>query len=293
MTASQCKQFLIGLPEAGKTTFLAALWHVVTSNEVDGSLVLERLSGDKKYLNKIKDTWADVKPLERTKVSAEQLVSMFLKDQNSGFVTETIFPDLSGESFDIQWQHRKMKKDHAILISEAMGGLLLIHPDKVIEETLITDITPIINGMKNQTEYIIKPIDDGISERIDQTVWDPKKAPTQIKLVDLLQFITALNNKKPIKLAVVISAWDRIQSDTLPSDWLKKRLPLLWQYLTANSEAFSVAFYGVSAQGGNLGEAVELRKKHTPSERIRVIKDDQVESHDITAPIRWIMDTFC
>jgi hypothetical protein len=290
MTAPQCKQFLIGLPEAGKTTFLAALWHVVTSNEVEGSLVLERLSGDKEYLNIIRDLWADVKPLERTKVSAEQLVSMLLKDQKRGFVTETILPDLSGESFNIQWEHRKMKKDHATLISEAIGGLLLIHPDKVIEETLIPDAIRIVDGMKNQTEHISETIDEGISERIDQTVWDPKKAPTQIKLVDLLQFITALNNKKPIKLAVVISAWDRIPSGTLPSDWIKKRLPLLWQYLMANSEAFSVAFYGVSAQGGNLGEAVELRKKHTPSERIRVIKDDQAESHDITAPIRWIMD---
>jgi stage III sporulation protein SpoIIIAA len=56
--SSASNQLIIGLPETGKTTFLAALWHVVTSEEVNESLRLERLHGDSKYLNEISAKWA-------------------------------------------------------------------------------------------------------------------------------------------------------------------------------------------------------------------------------------------
>ena len=38
---------MIGLPETGKTTFLAALWYVVKHHdEVSGALALDKLNGD-------------------------------------------------------------------------------------------------------------------------------------------------------------------------------------------------------------------------------------------------------
>lgn len=38
---------IIGMPNSGKTTFLAALWHLVTSGEVKSSLALDHLEGIK------------------------------------------------------------------------------------------------------------------------------------------------------------------------------------------------------------------------------------------------------
>ena len=64
--------FLIGLPEAGKTTFLAALYHVVESGEIQSSLRLEQRHGDYRHLNTVRDQWADANPLERTKIPDEQ-----------------------------------------------------------------------------------------------------------------------------------------------------------------------------------------------------------------------------
>lgn len=297
MATTQCKQFLIGLPAAGKTTFLAALWHVINSDEVDGALELEQLTGDQEHLNGIRDIWSDVKSLERTKVGAEKFVSMLLRCPVGKSVTEVTFPDLSGESFTLQWVHRKMKNDHATLVQKAVGGLLLIHPEYVIPETLIPDVMDIVDDIKSQTEAGQKATietnqtgETGINESPDQTEWDPKKAPTQIQLVDLLQFVAVLNARRPIRLAVVVSAWDCIGGETSPRDWIRERLPLLWQYLNTNSETFSPEFYGISAQGGGLEEADELRRKIRPSDRIRVVKHDLSESHDITTPIRWIME---
>lgn len=297
MATQQSRQFLLGLPATGKTTFLAALWHVVNSVEVEGALELERLHGNQKHLNEIRNLWSDVRALERTKVGSEKFISMLLKDSNRNSVTEVIFPDLSGESFISQWVHRKMKKDHAELVREAVGGLLLIHPDTVTEEALIPETEHIIEGMRTEmqgerpTAVVTNQISDaGTNQMLAEVDWNPEKAPTQILLVDLLQFIAALNTRRPIKLAVVVSAWDRITITISPSKWIENRLPLLSQYLTAHHEIFFTEFYGISAQGGNLDDADELRKNIRPSDRIHVIKNDLSESHDITIPIQWIIE---
>ena len=49
-TPFQC--LMAGLPGTGKTTFLAALWHVAKSHEVEGSMRLEKREGDQEYLNR-------------------------------------------------------------------------------------------------------------------------------------------------------------------------------------------------------------------------------------------------
>src|SRR5258708_2938371 len=60
----QC--LMAGLPETGKTTFLAALWHVAKSHEVSGSMRLERREGDQEYLNNIANAWSKCAELVRT-----------------------------------------------------------------------------------------------------------------------------------------------------------------------------------------------------------------------------------
>ena len=61
-TPFQC--LMVGLPGTGKTTFLAALWHVAKSHEVPGSMRLERREGDQEYLNWIADEWSKCAELE-------------------------------------------------------------------------------------------------------------------------------------------------------------------------------------------------------------------------------------
>ncbi len=87
----------------------------------------------------------------------------------------------------------------------------------------------------------------------------------------------------------MISAWDRITEKVSPSQWMTSRLPLLSQYLTANAESFSIRCFGVSAQGGDLSQAVALRKVSQPAERIAVVDDDLDSTHDITLPVQWAL----
>jgi hypothetical protein len=88
--------------------------------------------------------------------------------------------------------------------------------------------------------------------KIKDKPWDKEQSPTQVQLVDILQFMAARSYfQAPFRLSVVVSAWDRITlSNCRPSDWIEREQPLLKQFFESNEELFEVSFYGVSAQGG-------------------------------------------
>jgi hypothetical protein len=292
------KYFVIGLPEAGKTTFLAAFYHVVESGHVPGSLRLNKVEGDMKHLNRIRGAWIDVTEIGRT-VAPEEVT--LLLDGAETDTVEVHLPDLSGESFRTQWKDRRMAPQVAAFLRESLGGLLLLHPATIKEETLIRDAEPIVDivasapavqGQLTPTDgNIIRPTTPTAKEPEEIKPYDLDDAPTQVKLVELLQFVVAQCPHRPLKLSVIISAWDIVSTrgDLLPVDWIKERLPLLWQFLRANGETFKTSYYGVSAQGGPLSAAESLRKLK-PVDRIAVVDGNGRHSHDITAPIRTIME---
>ena len=285
MEYSSCKQLVIGLPETGKTTFLAALWHVVCEKDILGGLQLERMHGLQNHQNNILGKWCNCERIERTKIPAEIIVSMLLFDPINGKTTEVYFPDMSGESFERQWEERKWTSEYDNLVRESSGALLFIHPEKVQEPHLISEVSEAIANIPQYKEY-----QDPV-EKNETKEWLPRFAPTQVKIVDLLQFLYIQDYlQKPFKIAVILSAWDLI-SDLIdnPSQWITERLPLLDQYLKSNSDMFPHRFYGVSAQGGDLNkDRARLLEKMNPTERIVIVGND-CPPHDITAPVKWIM----
>jgi len=117
-------------------------------------------------------------------------------------------------------------------------------------------------------------------------------ASTQVKLVELLQFVNYLRSSdKPPSIAVVVSAWDLVRASILPSSWLENNLPLLFQFLTSNVEVAPFRVYGVSALGGDLQKDLQwLQDEEVPSRRIRVV-DNKLRAHgDLTAPIRFLLE---
>ena len=147
MSDRPLQHFIMGLPDAGKTTFLAALWHVVESKEIDTALVLDSFHGDQGYLHAIRAAWADCNEIERTKVAHEQYVSMRLREHDNTAVTELVIPDLSGESFRGQWRDRQMDSKYADLLTQSSGGLLFVHPKRVHTETLIPEVNQMLARM--------------------------------------------------------------------------------------------------------------------------------------------------
>lgn len=279
---------IIGLPESGKTTFLAALWHLVTDRDVETRLRFHTLKdGDATHLNEIAARWRDAKVQDRTAVGGNRLVSMNLKNAQDTPVRVT-FPDLPGEAYRRMWEDRDCEPEIKDILRTG-SVLMFVHSDA------ITPPRWVVNEVA-QSRALGVEVAEG-----QEAPWHPRLAPTQVQLVDLLQMLRAPPlDVGPRKLAIMLSAWDKAEGEGLaPLAYLETKLPLLGQYLRRGADNWTVRVYGVSAQGGDYDpvdpaavrrpEAETLRRLDRPSTRIRIVGNG-AESHDLTEPLAWLME---
>lgn len=281
MTNPSSQFILIGLPSTGKTSFLAALWYLVQHEQVPHKLTLERLEGDSKYLNQISKSWVQCQPVPRTPTDSEKVVTMILKHSVSGNTVRLTFPDLSGESFSLQWTERQITISYDESLRSASGGVLFVTPEPH-KPARIDAAAGLVQEM-NQTDG------NGDAHFVE---WEASLAPRQVQLVELLQFVAGRDYfKPPFRLALVISAWDKLKATGVsPAKWIAKEVPLLFQFLEINRNLFEYTIYGISAQGGEYTTETEKLTGVDPSERIDVVSSDgKSSSHDLTEPLLWLM----
>lgn len=284
----------MGLPESGKTTFLAALWHLLTNNKVQSRLGLEKLTAEEAaYLRTIATRWTQAKKQERTFHSGNKTVKLSLKSEG-GEVFDLAFPDIAGEAFSQMWELRECTTAVAEAL-RATGVLLFIHVDKIKPPGWIADDTALAEGLGDALA------DAPGEEQPDEAVkWKPEFSPTQVQLVDMLRCLQAPPFEVgPRKLAVILSAWDKVENDGVsPERYLELHLPLLHQYLAHGLSAdWAHRTFGVSAQGAEYDdinsapspEADRMRDIEIPSKRIKVVVGG-VTSHDLTEPVNWLLE---
>ncbi len=274
---------MAGLPGAGKTTFLAALWHVVKSKEIAGSMQMERREGDQEYLNQIADQWSKCAELKRTPGEGEMEIAILLCDPENGGVLRLSIPDMSGELYASHWESRQCTESFADLLSDVKGCLLFINPGNLLATDWIEDVNAIYDDFLDNEDASVE-----LSSEMPPTAsaWEAKMSPTQVQLVEILQFFNELVGRS-LRLAIIISAWDLVEPKYTPKKWVEEKLPLLWQYMIANAGQFSVEFTGVSAQGGKRTDTT-LLEFSVASQRIKIDPHNGNE-HDITHPMRWLM----
>lgn len=278
---------MLGLKSSGKTSFLAALWHLVESGELPVSLTAPHLQPDREYLNHIRESWLSFREVGRTPLRVHEMLSLVLRDAKSGKAIDVSIPDISGEALRLQWVTRRATEQYADRAHAATGVFLFIHPASFARSARIA-----------VREGISSAPDEGGAVRVktepnqDATPWSPDVTPTQVQLVELLQFVAHLHAPQaPLRLAVVVSAWDLIRERLSPADWVESRLPLLSQFLISNSESVPYKIFGVSALGGDLeDDLASLQEEAVPSNRIRVVSDDREMHHDLTEPLRFLLN---
>jgi hypothetical protein len=290
---------IIGLPESGKTTFLAALWELVNERRVAKALTFDSIGeNDHSYLRRIVTVWRKASEQTRTRLTGLSAIRMNLKDRD-GKVVEVAMPDAPGEDFRAMWENRELGR--VLGDSLADGNIvLLINGNKVKAPAWVTERAAQRKATGRQkAEELAKE-------------WHPSLAPTQVQLVDLLQLIShAPVGRAGRRIVVMISAWDKAEGERLtPAAFLTAKLPLLAQYLEAGRDGWTSRVYGVSAQGGEYdgndanaepadGEAPKkrtqkgrdadrLREVDIPANRIRLVFDER-ESNDLTEPLQWLM----
>jgi hypothetical protein len=273
----------VGLPKSGKTTYLAALWHVLEDQSSTTTLKRKRNSVDRTYLNQIAEAWRACTPVPRTALQSDDTtVALHLEGDGFGEFTLTV-PDLGGEAFEQQLEHRKMSTAHAALFREANGVLMFVDPD-VERGTQISEQEQIAASIGGATE-----VPSGANGHAAVPApWKVEMLPTQAKLVELLQFLLELVDKR-LRVAVVVSAWDLVADiGQAPREYVSGRMPLLRQFLDANDDVFDHAVFGISAQGGAIPDDKSKLLGLDSLKRIKVCLENESD-HDITKPLAWLL----
>ncbi|MFD1987433.1 hypothetical protein ACFSOZ_33995 [Mesorhizobium newzealandense] len=274
---------VFGVQHAGKTTFAAALWHLVDSEEIPTALKKGKHAGDFSYLEEMSQSWADGFEVERTPSTQVENILVNLVHASSGTEMELEFDDLSGETFENAFSTRFCPEKFVDLVRNAQGILLFISASRTNDSVTILDA--------------FDAEEDEAQPDAEASAWNPAQAPLQVQLVDLLQCLQRPPfEKPPLKIAVIVSAWDLAPPEaTDAGKWLEDRYPLLSQYLNNSEGVTDVQVYGVSAQGGKLSKRRDgpgpdrqrLLAITPPSKRIRIVGAEASE-HDLTAPLLWL-----
>ncbi|MEE4208916.1 MAG: hypothetical protein V2I43_06590 [Parvularcula sp.] len=291
---NELRHGVIGLPRSGKTTFLAALWHLVTADEIEAGLECRSTVGNVAYLAEIAECWRRCKPMERTRQLTAAYVTLALTDVSTGLEFDLCFPDVAGENFDNQLMTRELDSEHASWLDHPGGTLLFLSAEASPDGQRLSDLGGLLEAEEEAEPEIAEGTENEpqISAADAEAGWTPKMMTEQAKLVELLQIGRYLDEQEERRrLAIIISAWDVVADEGLsPDAWLKRERPLLWQFIKANSDDLEAQVFGVSAQGGQVEDEAtrsELLEVAAPSERISCV-DGHFEDHDLTRPIRWL-----
>jgi hypothetical protein len=85
---------------------------------------------------------------------------------------------------------------------------------------------------------------------------------------------------------VIVSAWDLVDGDLTPYEWLAARLPGLLSTIESNPGLAALEVFGMSAQGGSLAQRDELLAKGEICDRVYA-RDRSGLPVSLIAPVRW------
>lgn len=301
-----------GIPSSGKSTYIAAMRHVLLSDETESQLVMSKLAHDERHLNTLQDRWLALETFERTRETSEAWATVHVRTRAMDVEAELILPDLRGELFEAPAAIGKCLRTITDALSEADGVLLFTNAEKPDDDHLISDYGDVDDEDEPDVQAQTEPLsatpsgspapgqlegDGGIeSEEMNagRIRFQPDRMPEEAKIVELLQFA----NRRPRarrrrRLGVIISAWDAVLEggdERPPAQWFAEERPMLSQFLRYNADAWEVRFYGVSAQGGQLPrDAARLQALENASERVIMVGPD-APRHDPTAPVAWLIN---
>ena len=238
-----------GLPGSGKTTYLAALWHLVQSKEIETELALQSLAfGEYEYVNEIRRRWQRGRKQIRTVGTAPE-IGLDLKSRD-GRTGRLLFLDHSGETFDQLWELRSCSQAVAEQLRIRRGVALFIRSEGIKTPMALSDMLQIEREMQEaMPELGAWQVKEVQTER----EWSAADGPDQVKVVDLLQVLAEeLQTVPQERLAIIVSAWDRLSEYSSAEEFVARRLPLLSQYLQAGNHPFEYRITGSAPRAVNM-----------------------------------------
>jgi hypothetical protein len=271
---------LVGLPETGKTTFLAAFWAAVREIPPTTRFAIRTWPQSPEYLQSIADHWFSGEPVGRTSADSINEVSLSLDSENGE--VDMVLPDLSGETFKAAVVRRVIPTAVDDLLQQASGILLFINCATATPRLTLTDARPLLAMSDAAAD----------SDAAHALPFAPEDLESEVLTAELLQIVfdrCDIGRSNALRVGVVLSAWDVVPeaAGITPVTWLRTNQSMVSSLVQAATDISSIRVFGVSAQGGDYNTALDVRNRK-PTERPLVI-DEAGKDTDITRPVAWVV----
>ena len=299
------KVFMIGMPSSGKTTYLASLCRLLLygGQETGWKLDVKDVPEGFERVQILIKNINSYKAVKRTYGLELNNVALSLYNQNQEWM-QFVVPDSSGEIFRDLVYDRRIASNIMDHIVESDMLLFFINVNTMIWEERIKlgEKSAIKQLNEEQGDKVTQSAEDIVEEyardreneqikskeQVKNKEKEQKKYNNQSALVELLQIIIYLVPHS-LNIRFVISAWDLVEKEfkqdkVTPKEYIKIKLPLLYQYLEFNSKLFDYEIWGVSAQGGDFDDEDDLKKlqSNDGEDYICVVDSKADTSKDLT-----------
>ncbi|MCB9304061.1 MAG: hypothetical protein H6566_25780 [Lewinellaceae bacterium] len=229
---------IIGGPNTGKTHFGAQLYGRLNSRQFEFKIDPKYRPFDLTIFENALNNLYDGKRAAHTEAGANRSIELKVTNESGQEVVFT-FPDYAGEQITSIVENRIVNNTWQSYIQKSTSWVLFI---RLKELTPVEDI--INKGIPSPEE---------IQKRKSQT--PPIKISDVAFFTELLQtlvYVKGLSTFNKIdtpNLTVMLSCWDELNqpNDTVPSELLKQRLPMLFYFLVNNWQKNSLSVLGLSS----------------------------------------------
>lgn len=286
---------MLGGHSSGKTSYLGGLWATLKYAPTGAAVQLRgALPSDTAYLDMAEHALLGCESVERTRRDTGERIQLDLLIDGEASTFQHV--DVAGETVEAMLEQRVASPALMDELAHADALMLFLHPDQVRTPSSIAEAMRLAAaaGGGSASELSSGAIAPEQADIDPLKVW--AAAPTAVHLVDLVQTAIGLRSATArVRIAVVVSAWDTIDSGpswgdaVRPRDWLHNALPFLVQYMDANVADFAWRPFGVSAQGCDFGDLAAVDALlELPYERRPVVVTEDTWTHDLAAPLRWL-----
>jgi len=307
---------LIGGPETGKSNFLFKAWNCIFS--MLGVLEMDGLPADAEYLQDGAACQMRGEYAGHT-TQAVQVIS-YIPIQMKGKPEQKatlVVPDVDGEQINRIYRERRWSAEWEDLVDADSAFLFFV---RINSDLLVVPLDWIachdLYGFKTASQEVAAEFEGQRASTLTTGPKDPApdrptegskaldgsktEAPTQIVLVDLIQFIlTAIREKCPnpprTKVGFVLTGWDSVPVDFVggPAAWIQDNMPFLAQFLDCNRDVLDFEYFGSSVFSGDPENNQEYLNEMSHKDPrtlgyIKVGASDSAEP-DFTIPIAWAL----
>lgn len=271
---SKNKILIAGLPNAGKTSYIAALNGSIRQG-FSTSLTYDGLPTDGQYLNRMTGSWLKREKVLRSPSEKPHYMKWPLKRIEDDLQLEIDIPDFKGEMFE------------DIIRNDISDEL----------KNYCKDVTGVLFFINEMEDIILKTkakeaIADKIVEEQKKEVKTGDKILMSVeKMTDIARNILVLKYLKELlgnfRLVIAVSSWDEECSKYKTiEEYFTKKCPGLYNYIRFNISDFKL--YGVSAQGYNYEIGVEALEK-LPSDDKRAYVFENYYNYDLSIPFSFLI----